>query len=402
MAKNEKIRVSTLDEWHAALAGMYNALKNENANRYITDVGKDYESSSKLNSGAKAKVEHINHIINGINALNGKDSEGNIPTDKDDLIVYFWYSDWSQPPGEITVGKTKVKIVSQLRKNINDTVSELKQICVNNSKNKVLFNFIDGDHAKCIDYICTDNVKDCHDNSTIVNATTPTNSRTTYATSYDSKTVKNTIGTVTISDSNKPNTTVKKVTTNSVKPKDNKECTQNTKESNSKTSWHYNCSQYGITCPQNITNPKYYTNGKKHGYTKTTSNVKNTKYSKTKGYTKDAVKTNSVTPGDSKTTIKTTNSTAPYDVKTSYVTSPRNSVSLNSTIVSYSYDTGDSKKENTIRISHSQCSQDIRCQTYNIGYSVKINKDGSFKTYKYSDNDQRLKLNQYLFIPEEK
>ena len=75
MAKNEKIRVSTLDEWHAALAEMYNALKNENANRYITDVGKDYESSSKLNSGTKAKVEHINHIINEITWMLVKEFE---------------------------------------------------------------------------------------------------------------------------------------------------------------------------------------------------------------------------------------------------------------------------------------------------------------------------------------
>ena len=72
---------------------MYNQLKAENAPRYDTDIGKDFKTTSMLNPGAKAKAEHISHIINGINALNGKDSDGNIPTDKDDLKVYFWYSD---------------------------------------------------------------------------------------------------------------------------------------------------------------------------------------------------------------------------------------------------------------------------------------------------------------------
>ena len=71
---------------------MYSALKNENADRYITDVGKDYESSSGLTSGVKAKAEHINNLISNINNLNGKDPAGNIPIDKDNLKVYFWYS----------------------------------------------------------------------------------------------------------------------------------------------------------------------------------------------------------------------------------------------------------------------------------------------------------------------
>ena len=93
MAINDKVRVSTLDDWYLVLSKMYNQLKAENAPRYDTDIGKDFKTTSMLNPGAKANAEHISHIINGINALNGKDSDGNIPTDKDDLKVYFWYSD---------------------------------------------------------------------------------------------------------------------------------------------------------------------------------------------------------------------------------------------------------------------------------------------------------------------
>lgn len=93
MATNDKIRVSTLDDWYLALSKMYNDLKTENKIRYDKDVGKNYDPSSKLNIGARATATHISHVVNGINALNGKDSDGNIPTDKDDLKVYFWYSD---------------------------------------------------------------------------------------------------------------------------------------------------------------------------------------------------------------------------------------------------------------------------------------------------------------------
>lgn len=397
MAENEKIRVSTLDEWHAALAKMYSALKNENADRYITDVGKDYESSSGLTSGVKAKAEHINNLISNINNLNGKDPAGNIPIDKDNLKVYFWYSNWNSPPGEITIGDTKIKIQSQLKQSIDNTISELKQICVNNSKEKLLFDSVE---SRSQAYICEVWSQECFDNSTISHATIPSNSQTSHATAYDSKTVKNTIGTVTTSNSNTPNATVKKITSNSVKPKDNKECKYNSNKADAKETWNYNCSQYGITCVQNITNANWYTEGKRHGFDKESYNVKNTKYGKSKGYTKDAVKTNSVKPGNTKISTETRNSTKAYDSIKSYATKVKDEITVNSTTVSYSKDTGDSNFLNSKEMGCNQCSQDVRCQTYNTGYSVKKNEDGTFKTVNFINSDSNFKLDHYLYIEE--
>ena len=402
MAINDKVRVSTLDDWYLVLSKMYNQLKAENASRYDTDIGKDFKTTSMLNPGAKAKAEHISHIINGINALNGKDSDGNIPTDKDDLKVYFWYSDWKTPPGEIQVGDTKIKIKSQLKNDINNTISELKQICVNNSKEKVLMCQYDADHSYdksvCNEYDCPEH--ECNE-TTVTNATTPTNSQTYHSTSYNSRTVSHNKDTVTTTYSKTSNATVTVIKSNSIETKYSKKCTKCSETSNSKSSYNINCNQVRYPgCSANITNTNWYTNGKTKENSKKTSNTNNSKYPNTKenGYSQTITKKNSVKPSDSITPQGLTNSTSTSYDRTHYSTEARNTVTPNSTIISYSQDL--SNTDNVRRIQSCNkcapdCAQDIRCQTYNIGYSVKANGDGTYKTFVCSDT---INLDKYLYI----
>lgn len=406
MAKNKKVRVSTLDDWYAALSKMYNDLKTENKDRYDKDVGKDYDASSKLTPGTKATAKHINQVINSINNLNGKDSNGNIPTDKDDLKVYFWYSDWNIPPGEIKVGDTKIKIKSQLKKEIDTSITELKRICVNNSKEKVLANTINPDLTysknECIDYTCTDNVKTCIDNATVTHATEPSNSKTYHSTAYDSKTVKNTINTPATTYSNTPNATVTKVTSNSNTTTYSQSCPYNSQYAYGQTTYNVNCSQYNIANTGNtkcVNNSNWKTKpGVQVTHSKSTSYSNNANYSKTAGNSYSVVTSNSINPSDSKKTVTTTNSTAPYNSVTSHSTTPSNTVTPNTTIISYSKDLKDSKTTNTVKINNcdkcEHCAQDIRCQTYNIGYSVRIKEDGTYETFK-SDT---VNLDKYLYI----
>ena len=402
MATNDKVRVSTLDDWYLALSKMYNDLKTENASRYDTDVGKDFKTTSMLYPGAKATAEHISHIINGINALNGKDSDGNIPTDKDDLKVYFWYSDWKTPPGEIKVGDTKYKIKSQLRDDINNTISELKQICVNNSKERVLVCQFDADHSydkiACNEYDCPEH--ECVD-TTVINATTPTNSQTYHSTSYNSRTVSYNKDTVTTSDGITPNATIKVVTSNSKETKYSKTCTENSKKENSQKTYNVNCNQVRYPgCSANITNTNWYTNGETKENSKTTSNTNNSKYTNTKsnGFGEEVLTKNSVKPDNGKIPVETKNSTSSSYDRTHYSTEARNTVTPNSTEVSYSqnlYNTDNVRKIESCDKCAPDCAQDIRCQTYNIGYSVKANEDGTYKTFICSDT---INLDRYLYI----
>lgn len=403
MATNDKIRVSTLDDWYLALSKMYNDLKTENKIRYDKDVGKNYDPSSKLNIGARATATHISHVVNGINALNGKDSDGNIPTDKDDLKVYFWYSDWKTPPGEIQIGDTKIKIRSHLKNEIDGSISELKQICVNNSKEKVLYNSVGVENTKsiCDDYICTDNTKTCFDNATQVNATIPTNSQTYHSTSYNSRSVSHNKGTVTTTFSETPTNTVKVVTSDSKKTTYSQSCSENSKAKNSKDPYNVNCNQVEKPgCKANITNSRYYTNGKTTKNSKSSSNSNNSKYTKKTGYDKSAVTSNSVKPGNAKIPQGLTNSTSTSYDRTHYSTEARNTVTPNTTVASDSKDLSNTEKYNSVRIQNCihcapDCAQDIRCQTYNIGYSVKANGDGTYKTFVCSDTKH---LDKYLYI----
>ena len=56
MATNDKVRVSTLDDWYLVWSKMYNQLKAENASRYDTDIGKDFKTTSMLNPGATTLI----------------------------------------------------------------------------------------------------------------------------------------------------------------------------------------------------------------------------------------------------------------------------------------------------------------------------------------------------------
>ena len=400
MTENDKIRVSTLDDWYAALSKMYNDLKNENKDKYDKDVGKDYSNSSKLNPGTKATVGHINQVINNINNLNGKDSEGNIPTDKDDLKVYFWYSDWNTPPGEIEVGGTKVKVKSQLKKEIDASIAELKQICVNNSKEKVLACTENSRTASdCDKHICPEH--DCS-NEVVKNATVPSNSKTYHSTAYNSKTVENTVNTPTTTYSNTPNATVTKVTSNSYSTYYSQSCPHNSDATYSRKVLNVNCSQYNIAntgntkCVNNsnwITKPgvKVTNNKSFTGY------ANNANYSQTTSNSYSVKTSNSISPSDSKKAVTTTNSTAPYNSETSHNTSPSNTVTPNSTVIDYSKNVSytDNAREIYNCIHCVDCGQSIWCQTYNIGYSVKANGDGTYKTFTCSNT---VNLDRYLYI----
>ena len=133
---------------------------------------------------------------------------------------------------------------------------------------------------------------------------------------------------------------------------------------------------------------------------KKTSNTNNSKYPNTKenGYSQTITKKNSVKPSDSITPQGLTNSTSTSYDRTHYSTEARNTVTPNSTIISYSQDL--SNTDNVRRIESCNkcapdCAQDIRCQTYNIGYSVKANGDGTYKTFVCSDT---INLDKYLYI----
>lgn len=252
------------------------------------------------------------------------------------------------------------------------------------------------DKSVCNEYDCPEH--ECNE-TTVTNATTPTNSQTYHSTSYNSRTVSHNKDTVTTTFSETPTNTVKVVTSDSKKTTYSQSCSENSKTKNSKDSYNVNCNQVEKPgCKANITNSRYYTNGKTTKNSKSSSNSNNSKHSQKTGYDKSVVTSNSVKPGNDKIPQGLTNSTSTSYDRTHYSTEARNTVTPNSTIISYSQNL--SNTDNVRRIESCDkcapdCAQDIRCQTYNIGYSVKANGDGTYKTFVCSDT---INLDKYLYI----
>ena len=261
-------------------------------------------------------------------------------------------------------------------------------MCTEHSYDKGVWNEYD-----CPEHECNE--------TTVTNATTPTNSQTYHSTSYNSRTVSHNKDTVTTTFSETPNSTVTVIKSNSIETKYSKTCTKCSETSDSKSSYNINCNQVRYPgCSANITNTNWYTNGETKKNSKKTSNTNNSKYTNTKenGYSQTITKKNSVSPNDNKIPQGLTNSTSTSYDRTHYSTEARNTVTPNSTIISYSQDL--SNTDNVRRIESCNkcapdCAQDIRCQTYNIGYSVKANGDGTYKTFVCSDTKH---LDKYLFI----